>query len=117
MVDFELGRLAPVVHVTDVDAAISGYGAAFGFTVRFRNGASYAVLERGAAQLHLAGVAVARPACNVAHLVVSDARAAHEACASAGFRIVEALRDAPWGMRTFVAEDADGNRVDVGQTL
>lgn len=117
MTDFELGRLAPVVHVTDVDAAIDTYTAAFGFSVRFRQGAAYAVLERGATQLHLAHTRAARAPCNVAHQIVTDAQAAHDACRAAGLTIVEVLRDAPWGMRTFVAEDADGNRIDVGQPL
>ena len=75
------------------------------------------MLERGPTQLHLARCGSPGPARNVAHLVVTDADAAHAACGAAGFTIVEALRDAPWGMRTFVAEDADGNRVDVGQTI
>ena len=30
---------------------------------------------------------------------------------------MNALRDAPWGMRTFVVADPDGNRIDIGQPL
>ena len=27
------------------------------------------------------------------------------------------IRDAPWGLRTFVVADPDGNRLDIGQRL
>ena len=32
-------------------------------------------------------------------------------------RIVKGIRDADYGMRTFVMADPDGNRIDVGEDL
>ncbi|MGZ3443490.1 MAG: VOC family protein, partial [Polyangia bacterium] len=37
--------------------------------------------------------------------------------AAEGARIIKRLRDAPWGLRTFVVADPDGNRIDIGQRL
>ena len=54
---------------------------------------------------------------NVAHLMVDDARALHDHCVAHGVTIVKPLRDADYGMRTFVLADPDGNRIDVGQDL
>jgi catechol 2,3-dioxygenase-like lactoylglutathione lyase family enzyme len=36
---------------------------------------------------------------------------------SQGVRIVKGVRDADYGMRTFVFADPDGNRIDVGEDL
>lgn len=116
----KLGRAAPTIPVRDVAAATRFYGVAFGLEVSFTNGEppSYVVLKKDAAEIHLSQCADPAPrAQNVMHLIVSDARAASLSCAEAGGVIVEALRDAPWGMRTFVVQDLDGHRIDVGQPL
>jgi len=116
----QLGRAAVVIPVADMDRAVAFYAAAFGLEVTFENGepTSYVVLRRDAAELHLSRCSDPSPrAQNVMHLIVSDAAEAARRCEAAGGTIVEALRDAPWGMRTFVVADPDGHRVDVGQPL
>lgn len=115
-----LGRAAPTIPVRDVRTAAAFYRAAFGLQVSFTNGEppDYAVLKKDAAEVHLAKCADPAPRRqNVMHLLVSDADAASVSCAAAGGIIVEPLRDAPWGMRTFVVRDPDGHRIDVGQPL
>lgn len=100
--------------------ALRFYTDAFGFEATFQNGEPpvYTVLKKDAAEVHLALCSDPAPRDqNIMHLLVSDAELAHAACAEAGGTIVEALRDAPWGMRTFVVVDPDGHRVDVGQPL
>ena len=117
---YRLGRAAPTVPVSDMVAAQRFYTRAFGLEVTFENGdpTSYAVLKKDAAEIHLSVCSDPAPrAQNVMHLIVSDADAAHAACVDAGGTITEALRDAPWGMRTFVVADPDGHRIDVGQPL
>jgi uncharacterized glyoxalase superfamily protein PhnB len=63
------------------------------------------------------------PASNVMHLLVEAGvddiyvRCAAAATGPSGTRIVSAIRNAPWKMRTFVVADPDGNRIDVGQPL
>ena len=46
-----------------------------------------------------------------------DASALYARLEQHGVRIVKAIRDADYGMRTFVFADPDGNRIDVGQDL
>lgn len=76
------------------------------------------ILRRDEAELHLtldrAHKGAAR---NVAHLVVSDARLAHDRCEARGARIIKAIKDHDFGMRVFVLADPDANRVDVSQPL
>ena len=54
---------------------------------------------------------------NVAHLMVSDATRLHDHLVADGVRIVKGIRDADYGLRGFVFEDVDGNRIDVGEEL
>ena len=117
---FRLGRAAPTVLVTDLDAALDFYVGVLGMTETFRNGDPVAIVivERDDAELHL----VPQPthsatSTNVLHLMVDDADALHEHLQRQGVRIVKGIRDADYGMRTFVMADPDGNRIDVGEDL
>ncbi len=115
-----LGRAAPVLPVADIARAVAFYRDAFGLEVTFsmEEPPTYAVLKGGAAEVHLSRSTAPSPRdANVMHLIVGDAAAICRRCEAAGGTIVGALRDAPWGMRTFVVQDLDGHRVDVGQPL
>jgi predicted enzyme related to lactoylglutathione lyase len=120
MTRLRLGRVAPTIPVRDVEAASKFYEAALGCLVTFEIGTpiNYAVLKKDDAEIHLARSADPAPRTqNIMHLLVNDADAAYARCRSAGATIAEELRDAPWGMRTFVFVDIDGHRIDVGQPL
>lgn len=54
---------------------------------------------------------------NVAHLMVDDVDALFAVCQQYGLRIVKSLQDKDYGLRAFVFEDPDGNRIDVGQVI
>jgi catechol 2,3-dioxygenase-like lactoylglutathione lyase family enzyme len=54
---------------------------------------------------------------NVAHMLVDDVDALHAICQSRELRIIKGLRDHDYGLRAFVFEDPDGNRIDVGQPI
>jgi len=54
---------------------------------------------------------------NVAHMMVRNVDALHALRQSHGLRIVKGLRDKDYGLRAFVFEDLDGNRIDVGQPI
>jgi catechol 2,3-dioxygenase-like lactoylglutathione lyase family enzyme len=118
------GRLAPTLPVADLTRSLDFYTRHLGMTCTFTNGTPprFAIVQRDAAELLLevdaaaAGQAPAR-ASNAAHLLVTDARALHDALAAAGVPIVKALRDAPYGLRDFVFADPDGHRIDVGEPL
>jgi len=115
-----LGRAAPVIPVADMVVSLAFYRQGFGLEVTFENGdpVTYAVLKKDAAEVHLSACSDPSPRSqNVMHLLVTDADAAAASCVAAGGELVEEVRDAPWGMRTFVVRDPDGHRIDVGQPL
>ena len=116
------GRLAPALPVADLERSLDFYTRVLGMTCTFTNGTPpcFAIVERDAAELLLevdgaAAAAAPARATNAVHLLVSDARAFHDALAAAGVPIVKPLRDAPYGLRDFVFTDPDGHRIDVGE--
>ena len=114
------GRLAPTVSVSDLNRSLLFYCDVLGFEKTFENGdpIGFVILERDAAELHLSlDKAHKATKQNVAHLMVNDAKSLYEHLGANGVQIVKAIRDADFGLRTFVLADPDGNRIDVGQVL
>jgi catechol 2,3-dioxygenase-like lactoylglutathione lyase family enzyme len=114
------GRLAPTLPVTDIDRALTFYVGLLGFTKTFENGTpvGFVILKKEAAELHLSLHKTHKASTqNLAHLLVDDAGALYTHLGEAGIRIVKAIRDADYGLRSFVFADPDGNRIDVGQQL
>ena len=112
------GRVAPMLPVRDMARTLAFYQGVLGFRKVFENGrpVGFVILERGAAELHLTLQPHHAPApFNVAHLMVDDADALHARCVTAGARIVKSLQDKEYGLRAFVFQDPDGNRIDVGR--
>jgi catechol 2,3-dioxygenase-like lactoylglutathione lyase family enzyme len=117
---FTLGRIAPMVFVTDIERSVAFYRDVFGFEKEFENGdpVGFVILVKDAAELHLSLVPGHKGGtANVAHLMVDDATALYARLEQHGVRIIKAMRDADYDMRTFVFADPDGNRIDVGQDL
>jgi len=117
-----LGRLAPCVPVSDIGRAVQFYESVFGLEKTFENGdpVGFVIMKQGGAELHLTLVKehVGKTQ-NVAHLMVDEGvDELYRRCEAAeGARIIKRLRDAPWGLRTFVVADPDGNRFDIGQRI
>lgn len=114
------GRMAPTIAVADLERSLRFYGEVLGFEVVFTNGdpVAFAILERDDVELHLTLLPThTASAANVAHLMVDDVTALHAHCETHDVRIVKQLRDADFGLRTFVLADPDGNLVDVGEPL
>ena len=112
------GRIAATIAVTDFPRALAFYVDILGMAPTFTNGdpIGFAILERGAAELHLTLARNHRATDrNVAHLLVDDATALHDHLVAHGVRIVKGLRDQRYGLRDFVFADPDGNRIDCGQ--
>ena len=106
--------------VRDLDAALAFYVGVLGMTETFRNGdpVGFVIVERDDAEIHLTLQPSHRATtANVLHLMVDDAAALHQHLQEHGVRIVKGIRDADYGMRTFVMADPDGNRIDVGEDL
>ncbi|HEY0000391.1 MAG TPA: VOC family protein, partial [Actinoplanes sp.] len=113
-------RVAPVVPVLDLDAALDRYRR-LGFTVRsYAGGERYGFVDRGAVSLHLTEWAEHDPlrTAPAVYLYVSDADALHDEWAAAGVegRLGEA-RDTPYGLREFAFIDPDGTLHRVGSPL
>ncbi|MFD0985839.1 VOC family protein [Methyloligella solikamskensis] len=114
------GRIAATLPVQDMARALSFYCGTLGFTKIFENGdpVGFVILRRDGAELHLTLQKAHKPATfPVAHLMVQDANGLATLCEASGLRIVKGVRDKEYGLRAFVFEDTEGNRIDVGQPL
>lgn len=114
------GRIAAMIPVKDMGKAHDFYTNAFGFKKTFENGnpVGFMILKRDGAELHLTLQPDHKaPPFNVAHMMVDNADALHAICRSYGLRIIKKIQDKDYGLRAFVFEDLDGNRIDVGQPI
>eukprot|EP01133_Synstelium_polycarpum_P027385 gene27385-biopygen23447 len=76
------------------------------------------ILKRDNAELHLTLQKGHKAApFNVIHMMVDNVDVLHAICRAQGLRIIKGLKDKEYGLRAFVFEDFDGNRIDVGQPL
>lgn len=110
------GRIAAMLPVKDLGKAHNFYVNVLGFRKTFENGnpVGFMILERDQAELHLTLQPDHRAAAfNVAHMMVEDVDALHAICQSHGLRIIKGLQNKDYGLRAFVFEDPDGNRIDV----
>lgn len=116
-----LGRVAPGIPVSDIARAVAFYESVFGMKKTFENGdpVGFVIMKGDGAEVHLTLVRGHRGAThNVMHMIVDGAEELYRRCEAAdGARIIKRIRDAPWGLRTFVVSDPDGNRIDIGQPL
>jgi len=114
------GRIAAMLPVSDMARACAFYEDVLGFKKVFENGnpVGFMILKRDDGELHLTLQPQHKAAdFNVAHLLVDDAEALFLRCQQAGLRIIKGLKDKDYGLRAFVFEDPDGNRIDVGQII
>ncbi len=115
-----MGRVASILPVSDIQKSYQLYASMFGFRKAFENGdpVGFMILKKDEAEIHLSlQPGYKAPKFNVAHMLVSDADAAYEACLRHGLRIIKRLQNKDYGLRAFVFEDADGNRIDVGEPM
>ena len=119
MTDVIFERIAPVLNVEDVDAALARYRR-LGFATELDEPAGYGFVERGAVQLHLQPADSDDPGGTggLVYLRVSDAQALYAEWTSAG---VEGRfmgpHNTPYGLREFVYTDPDGIVHKVGSPL
>ena len=109
----------PQLFTTDLPRALAFYTGPLGFRAAFVHGEPpfYAQVVSGAARLNLRHVdampidraAAERDDLLAATLTVADATALHREWQSAGVAALTPPRDEPWGTRTFMLRDPDGN--------
>ena len=114
------GRIAAMLPVKDMGKAHDFYANVLGFRKVFENGnpVGFMILKRDQAELHLTLQPNHKAAdFNIAHMMVDDVDALFALCKQHGLRIIKGLQDKDYGLRAFVFEDPDGNRIDVGQVI
>ena len=106
-------RIAPILPVRDLDAALAHYER-LGFRTRSWSGGGYGFAVTDTVELHLGVVAnPAEHARGSAYLFVDDADAVAARWTAAGVE-VHPPEDTPWGMREGAVEDPDGNVIRFG---
>ncbi len=119
-VPLRFGRIAATLPVKDIERAKAFYVDLLGFKPVFENGdpVGFVILERDAAELHLTLQKNHKAAdFNIAHMMVEGIDQLHALVQQRGLKVVKRLQDKDYGLRAFVFEDPDGNRIDVGQRL
>ncbi len=114
----------PCLFVRDFDRARSFYEGRLGFTVELTYGdpPHFGIIARGAARLSLRCVAEPvyiddvreREQLLAASLTMASSEAIDtlfDAWSAAGVPMFQPLRTEPWGARTFILRDPDGNLV------
>jgi catechol 2,3-dioxygenase-like lactoylglutathione lyase family enzyme len=114
------GRIAATLPVKDIERAQAFYVDLLGFRKVFENGSpvGFMILGRDDAELHLTLQKNHKAAdFNVAHMMVEIIDHLHDLVQQQGLKVVKRLQDKDYGLRAFVFEDPDGNRIDVGQPI
>ena len=111
----------PQLYVGDIAAALQFYQRKLGFGVAFSYGEPpfYAQVFRGGARLNLrhADAPPIDPALRehnqllAATITLDDARPLYSEYQAAGVDFAQTLRTEPWGARTFIVLDPDGNLI------
>ena len=111
----------PQIFVRDVDVATEFYTQKLGFSVAFRYGEPpfYVQVSRDGARLNLRHVHndVFDPAVRdaeqvlAASIALDDANTLFLEYEKAGVEFVQTLKTEPWGARTFIVRDPDGNPI------
>jgi catechol 2,3-dioxygenase-like lactoylglutathione lyase family enzyme len=112
-------RVAPVIPVRDIDAAVERYRR-LGFQVeRYTGPAQYAFVERGPVSMHLHGWTGWNPGRTaMVYLYVSDADALHGEWSRAGVDgQLAGPFDTDYGLREFEYTDPEGTLHRVGSPL
>ena len=109
----------PQLYVRDIVASCEFYSRVLGFSVAFTYGEPpfYGQVVRGGARLNLRQVddlAIDPIRRNTeqllaATLTLDDAKPLYLEYQKAGVEFVQQLRTEPWGARTFIVSDPDGN--------
>ena len=107
----------PQLYVRDILASCAYYSRVLGFSVAFTYGEPpfYAQVVRGGARLNLRQVdtPVRRDAEQLleATITLEDTKPLFLEYQKAGVEFVQPLRTEPWGARTFILSDPDGNHL------
>ena len=118
-------RSNPLYPVNDVAASIKWYADVCGCTATLvhegLHGPNYAVLYRDTVSIHLVRATEAqhgiKPPVQAQFWVAEGFEEIFENARLRGVRILESIKERPWGHRDFLLADPDGNVVWITQVL
>ena len=109
-----VGRVVPILTVTDIEATRDAYVATLGLTEVMNHGWIVTLADaEHRHQLSLMTKDLTAPVNPTVSIEVDDVEAAHAAGVAAGLRIVHPLSDEEWVVRRFFFADGAGNVVNV----
>jgi len=117
---FRFVSARPNLPVADVNRALEYYRANLGFeSTTPTDGFDLAIIGRDGVEVALLGPEAQSPGAGAtsAYLTVEGVDALHEQATAAGGNIAYPLTTEPWGLRNFVLEDPDGNRLALGEWI
>ena len=120
MTDPKLTSVMPSLHVEDVPRAVEFYDEFLGFAPVFRNGVTFAIVQRDQIELGLIQAAYGRTAPGGAGCYCKLSQgidALYAEYQARGVPILHELRDEPYEMREFMIGDPDGNTINFGQLV
>jgi uncharacterized glyoxalase superfamily protein PhnB len=111
----DLGRVTPILRVTDLTASLDYYTRVLGFALNWRDddGNAFASVTRGRCDLFLSVGDQGHPGSWV-WIAASDADALYDELRARGARVRHPPTNYPWGSREMHVEDLDGNVLRLG---
>lgn len=107
-------QAAPAFAARDFDALVRFYCDVLGFQQRFKTPV-YAVLGREDAQLHIYPQRDGKVAGQgSAYFFTQGVDAIYEMC-KAGAKIIHPIKNQEYGLRDFLMEDPEGNRIGIAE--
>ncbi len=118
MSDLTYGAVAPAFACKDFEAMIKFYEIAMGFGVVYKS-AVYCVLTHGGVSIHLYPERDGfKGGQSSAYLYVSDVDAAYESLKNIpDVKVIHHIDDQQYGLRDFLIEDSEGNRIGISQPM
>jgi len=105
----------PVFHVSDVEASEQFYTRVLGFSQAFRYG-TYVGLKMGTCEIHICPPDEddSRIGGGNVYVICDEVDGYFQKIKTAGAQVIREPGDRVYGMRDFVVEDPDGNRLTFG---
>ena len=107
-------RIAPILTVDDLDAAITEHTRVLGMHVVMNMGWVAFLADDAGRQIGLLTADATASVNPDVSVFVDDVEAAHAAALTAGVEIVHPLSTEEWGVRRFFYRDSSGHVINVG---
>jgi|SRR5690625_1251547 len=107
-------RIAPILTVDDLDAAITEHTRVLGMHVVMNMGWVAFLADDAGRQIGLLTADATASVNPDVSVFVDDVEAAHAAALAAGVEIVHPLSTEEWGVRRFFYRDSSGHVINVG---